>query len=128
MSQAVGSLGKRSKGKKPEGITRRAREADRLAEGQQTLSVFIPTIVNKRRDCQDVPQKKHDRLIGDAPRRSRRLSGCASLSQPCYTCFLKCDSPDDTIYELAKTVSDEQFKSILLTKLGGHGEWNYQIN
>jgi hypothetical protein len=35
---------------------------------------------------------------------------------------------DDTIYELAKTVSDEQFKSILLTKLGSHGEWNHQIN
>jgi hypothetical protein len=28
-----GRLGKRSKGKKPDGITRRAREADRLAEG-----------------------------------------------------------------------------------------------
>jgi hypothetical protein len=34
---------------------------------------------------------------------------------------------DDTIYELAQVVSDEQFKSILLTKLGEHGEWNYMI-
>jgi hypothetical protein len=35
---------------------------------------------------------------------------------------------DDTIYELAKTVSDEQIQSIILTKLGEHGEWNYKID
>ena len=34
---------------------------------------------------------------------------------------------DDNTYELSKTVSDEQFRSIKLTKIGDHGEWNYMI-
>jgi hypothetical protein len=34
---------------------------------------------------------------------------------------------DDNIYELSKTVSDEQLRSIKLSKLGEHGEWNYLI-
>jgi hypothetical protein len=34
---------------------------------------------------------------------------------------------DDNIYELSKTVSDEQIRSIKLSKLGDHGEWNYSI-
>jgi hypothetical protein len=34
---------------------------------------------------------------------------------------------DDNIYELSKTVSDEQIRSIKLSKLGDHGEWNYLI-
>jgi hypothetical protein len=34
---------------------------------------------------------------------------------------------DDNIYELSKTVSDEQIRSIKLSKLGKHGEWNYLI-
>jgi hypothetical protein len=34
---------------------------------------------------------------------------------------------DNNKYELSKKVTEEQFQSIKLTRLGEHGEWNYVI-
>jgi hypothetical protein len=35
---------------------------------------------------------------------------------------------DDTGYELAKKVSDDEFKTINLTQIAPFGTWNYQIS